>query len=50
MGYSQEAVSLPKPTRTKKTADDAVRSSALSVQDIILTHPCGLIEPQQACT
>ena len=39
---SQDAVSLPRPTRTKKAADEAVRSSALTVLNITLTHYRGL--------
>lgn len=42
---SQEAVSVPRPTRTKKATDEAVRPSPPSKLVIILTHSRGLIGP-----
>lgn len=36
--FPQEAVSLPRSARTKKAADEAVRSSALDISDKIMTH------------
>ena len=36
--FFQEAVSLPRSARTKKAADEAVRSSALNILNMIVTH------------
>jgi hypothetical protein len=48
--HFQEAVSLPRPARTKKTADGAVRSPAINVLNMTVTYFRGFTGPQQACT